>query len=213
MREQERIAAGVQLLVEGNDQRNFFRAFITHLALDDIQVWNFGGVSDLGRFLRAFAIEPGFRSTVNSVGIARDAEKSAVGAFRSVQSSLEKAGLAVPEQPEILGDGSPSVRVLILPGKGHPGMLETLLCGTFANSPEDNCITGFFDCMAEAGVGEMKRPDKARAWAYLTTRPDPHHSVGYATAKGYWGDLNQPIFCGIRRFLKNLCLDSYSGGK
>ena len=210
MRGQERIESSVQLLVEGNDQRNFFNAFIRHLALDDIQVWNFGGVKDLSRFLRAFVIEPGFQSTVRSVGVARDAEDSAGSAFQSVQSSLKRAGLAVPVQPETLGDGNPSVRVLIFPGKGKSGMLETLLCETFADSPADQCISSFFECIAEVGLGEIKRPDKARAWAYLTTQPDPHHSVGYATTKGYWGDLDQPIFDDIRDFLRALCLENSS---
>ena len=55
MNEQERIASfWIQLLVEGNDQRNFFRAFVRHLAIEDAQIWNYGGVNDLGRFLRAF---------------------------------------------------------------------------------------------------------------------------------------------------------------
>ena len=190
MNGQERMRSRTQLLVEGNDQGNFFRAFINHLAIEEIQVRNFGGVPDLSRFLRAFVNEPGFRESVQSVGIVRDAEGSAASAFQSVQSSLKEVGLAVPERPETPVNGSPSVNVLILPGGGESGMLETLLCKTFAGSPEDDCIGSFFDCIAEAGVGEIKRPEKARAWAYLTTKPDPHHSIGYATTKGYWGDLD-----------------------
>ena len=93
MNEQERIASRIQLLVEGNDQRNFFRAFVRHLAIEDAQIWNYGGVNDLGRFLRAFVSEPGFQESVQSVGIVRDAEDSAVSAFQSVQSSLTGAGL------------------------------------------------------------------------------------------------------------------------
>ncbi len=204
MNRPEKIESKTQLLVEGNDQRNFFRAFIGHLAIEDIQIHNFGGVPDLKRFLRAFANGPGFRESVQSIGIVRDAEKSAASAFQSVQSSLEQAGLSVPGHPETPSAGKPSVNVLILPGGGESGMLETLLCETFAGSPEADCISSFFDCLAENGVGDIRRPYKARAWAYLTTKPDPHHSVGYATTKGYWGNLDQPVFRIVRDFLTSL---------
>lgn len=200
----QKVESKYQLLVEGNDQRNFFNAFIGHLAIDDIQIQNFGGVRELKRYLSAFVNVPGFRETVQRVGIVRDAESSASSAFQSVQSSLERAGLAVPEHPESASDGNPSIYVLILPGRGKSGMLENLLCETFAGSKEDECITSFFDCLSENGVGEIRRPHKARAWAYLTTKPDPHHSVGYAASKGYWGDLDQPVFSIVRDFLKSL---------
>ena len=204
MNGQGKIESKIQLLVEGNDQRNFFRAFVRHLAIEDAQIWNYGGVNDPGRFLRAFVSEPGFQESVRSVGIVRDAEDSAASAFQSVQSSLTGADLTLPRRPETPSDGSPSANVLILPGRGRSGMLETLLCETFAGSPENDCISSFLDCLDENGVGEIRRPHKARAWAYLTTKPDPHHSVGYATTKGYWGDLDQPVFSIVRDFLTTL---------
>ena len=132
--------------------------------------------------------------------------KTLLGArFQSVQHSLNGADLSVPKHPATLSEGRPAICVLILPGSGRSGMLETLLCETFSGTLEDECITSFFDCIAEAGVGEIRRPAKARAWAYLTTRAEPHHSVGYATTKGYWGDLDQPAFSVVRSFLKELC--------
>ena len=152
MNGQGKIESKIQLLVEGNDQRNFFRAYTSHLAIEDIQIRDFGGVRNLRRYLRAFVSEPGFRDLVQSVGIVRDAEKSAASAFQSVQSSLKRADLSVPEQPETPSDGIPAVSVLILPGRGESGMLETLLCETFAGSPENDCISSFFDCLDENGV-------------------------------------------------------------
>ncbi|MCE2484944.1 MAG: hypothetical protein J4F42_05490 [Desulfurellaceae bacterium] len=95
MSEPSTIESRIQLLVEGNDQRNFFEAFIDHLSLADIQIQNFGGVTDLRPFLSILVKRSGFRETVQSVCIVRDAETSAQAAFQSVQSSLEKAGLSV----------------------------------------------------------------------------------------------------------------------
>ena len=181
----------IQLLVEGNDQRNFFEAFIEHLSLDNIQIQNFGGVNELRGFLLALANAPGFRETVQSVGIVRDAETSAQGAFQSVQGSLSNAGLPVPNQPERCAGSSPATTVLILPGNNRPGMLETLLCQSFGGSQEEACINAFFDCVEAIPKVSINNPDKARAYAYLTTKPTPHHSVGMAAKQSYW-DLKPP---------------------
>ena len=199
MAQPKEIESRVQLLVEGNDQRNFFEAFIEHLSLADIQIQNFGGVNDLRAFLLALVNAPGFRDIVQSVGIVRDAETSAQDAFQSVQSSLSNARLPMPNQP----GGSPAVTVLILPGDNRPGMLETLLNETFANTPEDACINAFFECVEAVPAVSINNPDKARAYAYLTTKPNPHHSVGMAAKQRYW-DLNHPVFNQIRQFLMAL---------
>ena len=146
---------------------------------------------------------PGFREAVRSVGIVRDAEESAASAFASIQSSLENAGLTAPDSPGERTGADPSVTVLILPDGKRKGMLETLLCESFAGTPVDECIDGFFECVEAVGES-VKRPDKARAWAYLTTMPDPHHSVGVAAKRGYW-DLDHDAFGNVRDFLEKLC--------
>lgn len=197
----EPIGSKIQLLVEGNDQRNFFGAFIDHLRLTDVQVQNFGGVNELCGFLLALVSAPGFRDTVQSVGIVRDAEKSARDAFRSVQDSLKKAGLAVPDQPEERAGSSPAVAVLILPGGNQQeGMLETLLCQSFAGDPEEACIDDFFRCVEALSDVSIQRRAKARARSYLATKPEPHLSVGVAAKRGYW-DLNHPVFERVQQFL------------
>ena len=197
------INSRVQLLVEGNDQRNFFEAFIEHLSLADIQIQNFGGVNEMHDFLLALVNASGFRETVRSVGIVRDAETSAQAAFQSVQSSLRNAGLPVPNRPEDRVGGSPAVTVLILPGNNRTGMLETLLNETFADTPEEACIAAFFDCVETISTVSITNPDKARAYAYLTTKPNPHHSVVMAAKKIYW-DLDHPVFDQLREFLTAL---------
>ena len=120
------IESAVQLLVEGNDPRNFFEAFVEHLSLANIQIQNFGGIYELRGFLSALVNAPGFQ-IVQSIGIVRDAETSAERAFQSVQSSLERANLPVPDSPAERTDTNPAVTVLILPDDNRQGMLETLL--------------------------------------------------------------------------------------
>ena len=203
MAQPKEIKSRVQLLVEGNDQRNFFEAFIAHLSLADIQIQNFGGVNELRAFLLALVNAPGFRDIVQSVGIVRDAETSAQDALQSVRSSLDNAGLSVPNRPGDRTGSNPAATVLILPGNSRPGMLETLLNETLVNTPEEACINAFFNCVEAIPAVSINNLDKARAYAYLTTKPNPHHSVGMAAKQSYW-DLNHPVFNRVRQFLRAL---------
>ena len=195
------ITSPVQLVVEGNDQVNFFRAFVKHVSLANVQIQNFGGISELRAFLAALAVEPDFEERVERLGIVRDAERHAEGAFESVRSSLANAGLPAPDGPEVLtGDRPPAVSVLILPGEGREGMLETLLCESFAGKRIDRCIDEFFECVGREAV---TYPDKARAFAYLTMTAEPRHSVGVAALQGQW-DLDHSAFGVVQRFLGEL---------
>lgn len=196
------IESAVQLLVEGNDPRNFFEAFVEHLSLANIQIQNFGGVYELSGFLRALVNAPGFQ-IVQSIGIVRDAETSAERAFQSVQSSLERARLPVPDSPAERTDTNPAVTVLILPGDNRQGMLETLLCESFADNPVEGCIDDFFKCVESLPDVSIERSDKARAHAYLTTKPNPHFSVGVAAKNDYW-NLDHNVFSTVRDFLQTI---------
>lgn len=206
----ERIEQRILLLVEGKDECNFFHTLLGHLNLAGFGVRDFGGVGQLRPYLAGLVSAPGFRNVLR-LGIVRDAETSddpvrtAERAFQSMQSALDNAGLPVPERPAQFTDGEaerPAVAVLILPGGNREGMLETLLCETFAGSEVDRCIDGFLQC-AEESSGPPRRPDKARAHAYLATKPDPHVSVGVAAQKGYW-NLEHAALDGVRGFLASL---------
>ena len=199
------IKSAVQLLVEGNDQRNFFEAFTSHLEIANVQIQNFGGVSELRDFLEGFVGATGFRETVQSLGIVRDAETSAGGAFQSVQSALRNAELPVPDSPAERTDTSPAVTVLILPGDNRQGMLETLLCESFADNPVEECIDDFFKCVESLPDVSIERSDKARAHAYLTTKPNPHFSVGVGAKNDYW-NLDHSVFSTVRDFLQTIAV-------
>lgn len=198
----ERIESEIQLLVEGNDQRNFFEALVAHLSLEKIQIRNFGGVNDLGRFLLAFVNMPNFQA-VQSMGIVRDAEESARRAFQSVQTSLKKANLPMPKNIEVRTDTNPAVTALVLPGNNRPGMLETLLCESFTGTSVDHCIDEFFLCVEALPDVSIKNQDKARARAYLATKPEPHFSVGVAAKNGYW-NLDHDVLGDVCDFMRRI---------
>ena len=198
------ISEPVQLFVEGNDQRNFFRALLDHMEIGNVQVQNYGGVDELAGFLRAVAPTDQFRDTVESLGIVQDVEqRSAQSAFASIQSSLRNAQLPVPDQPCQRAGTSPVVSALLLPDDDNSGMLETLLCRTFAGSDIDVCIDSFFECVRDITGSGSHRPEKARAHAYIATRRDPHLSVGVAAQRSYW-DLDHTALDGVRSFLRSL---------
>ena len=63
----------IQLLVEGNDERNFFEAFIEHLRLRGVRVQVLDGKDRLLESLVTLAEATAFR-TVKSVGVVRDVD-------------------------------------------------------------------------------------------------------------------------------------------
>ena len=93
------------------------------------------------------------------------------------------------------------MHVLIVPDGEEQGMLETLLYRSVADTPVNRCIEDFFRCVGNLPEVDIRRPDKARAQAYLATRPMPQVSVGVAAQRGYW-PLNHEAFAGVRAFLK-----------
>ena len=198
------IKLDIQLLVEGRDGLNFFGAFVKHLELNNrVQVQDFGGVGELRGFLEAFVGLSGFSEAVQSVGIIRDAETNADGAFQSVRGSLRNAGLSAPSQPAGRAGDSPAVSVLILPGDGRSGMLETLLCESLAEAPERGCIDEFLKCVKDSRGAPIGNLDKACAHAYLAAGEEPRHSVGVAALRSQW-NFDHPAFAGVRKFLSEL---------
>lgn len=93
------ITTPVQLVVEGEDAANFFKALLREMNLTTVQVQNFGGVTELRSFLKLLRDAPNFWANVTSIGIVRDAETDPKAAFQSVCGALRHAGLPVPQQP------------------------------------------------------------------------------------------------------------------
>ena len=201
----------IQLLVEGNDERNFFGALARHLSICNMQIRNFGGKEKLRGFLRGFRNDPDFPDIVRTIRIVRDADASAASAFQSVQDSLRGAGLPVPARTGARSGGRPDVSVFVMPDNDRPGMLETLLHDTFRGTPIDGCIDSYFECVRGLSGVDLQRPDKSRVRAWLATRPEPHVSVGVAAQKekGYW-EMDHPALAGVREFL--LALPEGAGG-
>ena len=125
------IDAPRQLLVEGRDEQEFFRALLSFLAIEDIQIHAYDGKDNLGNFINNFVDVVGFDS-VKSIGVVQDADESALSALRSVRSRLQNANLPVPPtyaQP--VGEFI-KVQIFVMPDNGSNGALEDLCLAALA---------------------------------------------------------------------------------
>ena len=199
-----------RLIVEGNDDRNFFQALVAHLSMDDVSVRSHDGKDKLKSYLDALVTATEF-DDVRSLGIVRDANGCANSAFQSIQDCLCDAGLPVPpevaqryEATERMTNGrkAPAVSVFVLPDCESPGSLETLLYRMLKPKIKQ-CITSFLECAGDVDGKQPKNEDKARVFAYLATRKKPRHSVGVAAKQGAWC-FGDPAFEDLIAFVQSL---------
>lgn len=191
------------LLVEGRTPFEFFKALLHHIGLlDEIEIRNFGGVTDFSLYLETLIVTPGFINVI-SLGIVRDAEDDANSAFTSICNSLKRAGLDVPTVPLVLTDGKPRVSVLILPDCVAPGMLETLCMQAASSDAAIPCITQYFECLEQQKIVPPQPTAKAQVQAFLASRQDPGLLLGQAAHAGFlpWDDT---AFDQLKHFLRAL---------
>ena len=188
---------GVKLLiVEGRDEQLFFEAALrVHLGLTDIQVMAVGGKTRLTRSLEILVNDIHF-PTIPSMAVVRDAD-SPIGvaatpgaaiseadkAFRSACGSLRHVGLSCPPAHGQFSDGPPRVGVFIVPNGTDDGMLETLCLHSVSTLPEFPCVDAYFQCLQAHQIAP-KSLHKARAHAWLASRPEPDRRVGEAAQAG-----------------------------
>ncbi|MBI5570980.1 MAG: hypothetical protein HY914_13635 [Desulfomonile tiedjei] len=156
------------LLVEGNDDRQFFTALLRRDQLDDIAVEDFGGTRRLGGMLRALRLRSG-HERLQSLGIVRDADADAERAFQSVRTALTNAGLPAPTAPLEPPAGTPRVTVMILPPGRPCGMLEDVCLMSVADDPAMACVDEFFACLTRCLEKLPRETSKAMVRAFLVS--------------------------------------------
>jgi hypothetical protein len=198
----EEISLPCLLAVEGIDPFGFFLSLLKSMGLSGtIEVRNFGGNGDLAARLKALASMSSFQR-VRSLGIVRDAETNAAGAFAAVQGALRRAQLPVPRSQAAVAEGPPRVTVFILPDRETPGMIETLCLRAVAGDPVMRCVDEFLTCSRQAGA-PLGNETKARFHAFLASRDKPGQPLRHAVAKSYF-PLEDAAFQPLREFLQSL---------
>lgn len=205
------------LLVEGNDDNQFFRRLVerrqgvNEIQQTDIQIYRFAEAAKLSAFL-ANVIAPAIERSalpVRAIGIVRDADSSYDSAFQSVQGALRHANLPVPDAPlenahGALGNGNDiSMVAYIMPDNGSPGDLESLCLRAVQETPAMTCVENYIECLKAQGQ-TIQHERKARLHAFLASNTDdPTLQPGQAIDAGIipW---NSPAFDGVHQFLDML---------
>jgi hypothetical protein len=135
------------ILVEGKDEKKFFLAFSDTKGIHNLDFRDVGGVSKFSNSLAVLLRNGEINSNTKVVGIVRDADNDPTSAFQSVCSALNKNNLSIPSKPCVFSGGNPNIIVLILPGNGRKGMLETICLDSVVNTPNMDCVKKYFECL------------------------------------------------------------------
>ncbi|SPD74212.1 conserved hypothetical protein [uncultured Desulfobacterium sp.] len=198
------------ILVEGADAYYFFIWAYQAFGANDIQVINFGGIDDLGAFLKTLKRLHDYEK-VKAVAIVRDAEVDPEGAVKSIKTALRTHGFKVPGKPFSFTQGHPRVAFMLLPGFDSvpgagtllKGTLEDLCLSTTMSDPIHACVDLYVECLNSKGI-KIKHPHKTRLYAYLSGKNDlAGLKLGEAAKAGIW-DWNHPALIPFREIIINM---------
>ena len=200
-----RIRSDRLLLVEGRDEVNLFGALMQHCldAEPTVQVIDAGGKDRFPKNLRALSTAARARPSLRAIGVVRDADDDAAGAFRSICDQVRNAGCEPPAVHGEFSDAVPSIGVFIVPDGTEPGAIETLCRRSKKGDAAAACVDEFLSCLDEHAAMRSTNIDKSFAHAYLAAMKDPVARVGEGAMQGTW-DFESPAFAELSDFLREL---------
>ena len=179
-------------------------AILERLVPSDMEIRDFGGVTELHGFLKAVWSAPSARTTIEAIGIVRDAESNAAAAFDSVRDAIRVLGLQPPERPLQVAGKKPRIGVLILPPGQPDGMLEDVCLEAVRCDPAMRCVEEYLACLQDAIADwPNSNPSKAKLQAFLASRERPGLRLGEAAARGEW-NWDHVSYNPIKRFIEDL---------
>ena len=190
------------LLVEGNDDLRFFRAFLNHLERPEIQVHQVGGKSNFAPFLAALPNLPNF-DQLQHLGIARDTDTSPQSTFQSLRDALSQAGLPAPQRAyESIHTNGLTVSVATIPDDQAEGELEDLCLRSLQGQTDLKCVDEYLVCVEGKGPAHPER-SKTMLHTFLAAGANPGRCFGEAADAGVW-DWESPAFLHVADFLRAL---------
>lgn len=202
------------ILAEGQDVKWFcIHSLEKYREHDDTQVFDFGGIKELTKYLKMLLLLPKFNS-VKSILIIRDAENNAEGAISSIKTSLEKNRLPCPKYPYTYihgGNNKLKLAFAILPGtmngdKYENGALEDLCMGAIQENTK-NIIKPIESFIAEVESVEdqlLTHKHKSKLHIYLATQNDyVGLKIGEAARAGAW-NWNHPVMSKLKTIIHEL---------
>ncbi|MBI1280029.1 MAG: hypothetical protein GC179_18015 [Anaerolineaceae bacterium] len=194
------------LMVEGKEDIRFFNALIKKLNLENIQVSEYEGKNQMRRAILALKNEDMFLNNIIALGVVRDADSDAAGAFQSITSAFKNAGLQVPKKPLKVSSETgkltdPQTMAMVVPPNKLSGMLEDVCFESVGDETElINCVNQYFSCLSEKHESHVI--PKAKLQVYLAAK-EPEMRLGEAAAAGYW-NWDHSVFEPIKAFLRQL---------
>lgn len=175
------------LLVEGKDAEIFW-TWISDRVLQrkDIQILNFGGITEFRGFLKSLVLDPNF-DQVETLIVIQDAENDAAARGQSIQDALKAARLAVPPEPFVMIQGTPKTAYMLHPGiHAEKGTLEDLCLKTIEDEQILNCVSEFLDCTRQKGE-HHSQSHKNKLYSYLAGKANfAGLRLGEAASRGAW---------------------------
>lgn len=198
----EKINRSKIILVEGNDDEKFFRHFLMYegVNIDEIHFINTEGSFDK-EFVNLLVKRPGFKNKIKLFVIIRDAETNVKSAFDDVVKKFKGVFLTFPNKPNSFANKEPIIGVYIIGNDSDIRILEDLCLKTVINNPEMKCVNTFCECVLKLKDKGPRNFSKAKAQAYLATRPNYAAHIGIGAKEGYW-DFRSPELDDVRNFIK-----------
>lgn len=192
------------LLVEGQDEVNFFRALLEKLGKNnEVKIIEVGGKDKFKTEFPAIINMPGFSENIEGMILIRDADNNFQSAFQSVQNLLKRYGFNISEPNKLFNNSGIRIGVYIMPGDSESGMLEDLCLRTQSNNPIMECVEYFFKELEKKDIKQPSNMAKAKCQVFLAGMPKIVNSVGVGAIKGYW-NLDHPALGDLRDFLNKL---------
>jgi hypothetical protein len=193
------------LLAEGRDVELFLVWAGRHFRPNrDIQVMDFGGITELNNFLKLLANDESY-DDVETIVIARDAETDAKAATDSIKHSMSQAKIPVPDKPsEYIKNGTLKTAFVIFPGPEHQkGRLEDLCLSTVENDPLLKCVDDYLEC-AKAKGEQFSRIHKNKLHCFLAGKNDyAGLPIGLASRERAW-DFDHPALEPFKRIIQEM---------
>lgn len=205
-KEKQRIIRRKLLIAEGRDAHVFSIYACQAFRQDrEVHVMNFGGNTELSFFLRELKTLEGF-DKLQSLVIARDAEKDTSSAVESVKSALANADLPSPDAPFCYASrGMPRTAFMLFPGPDHKnGTLENLCLATIHDEVDIMiCVEAFLGCVLERGE-QLKQKHKNKLYSYLSGK-DKYKGMklGEAARAGAW-KWDHPALIPFKQIIKQM---------
>ena len=205
-----RIRSDRLLLVEGRDEVNLFDALMKHRldAEPTVQVIDAGGKDRFSKNLRALQADARSRPPLLAIGVVRDADDDAAGAFRSVCDHIRNVGYEPPAAHGEFSDATPSIGVFIVPNGKDPGAIETLCRRSREGDEVARCVDEYLRCLDGNEAMRSTNADKSFAHAYLAAMQDPVARVGEGARQGVW-DFDSAAFAELSEFVRKLAAEGH----